>query len=145
MEEGYHIRNACAEDLRGILKVLNQLSPTSGGDPHLLLDILQEIVGDYRYCLSVVNLGDDIVGSGMLTTRCNLSHKGRSVGYLENIVVDKKHRKKGIGEAIVEHLKSAAKSLDCYKVILDCAPGTFHFYRKLDFRTIDEKNMRWDC
>ncbi len=142
MNENYFkIRKAGVDDLSSILDVLSQLSPTDGYRK-TLKDILEEIINDYKYVLLVATVDKKVVATGMLVVRLNLSHGGKNVAYIENIVVDKEHRRKGIGEAIVAKLISNSRKLDCYKIVLDCSVDAFHFYRKCGFAKTDENNMR---
>lgn len=48
----------------------------------------------------------------------NLTHGGKSIGFIENVVTDAAYRRKGIGKEIIEMAKSFAKERNCYKVIL---------------------------
>jgi glucosamine-phosphate N-acetyltransferase len=58
---------------------------------------------------------------------------GKSVGHIEDIVVDEKCRSMGISKRIIEKLFSFANEHNCYKVILDCNPRLSDFYEKLGF------------
>lgn len=138
----YNMRSVGIEDLEDLLVVLNQLSSTKEGDRQLLRDILEEIIDDNNHHIVVIEHNKKVVATAMLMTRLNLSHGGKSVGYIENVVVDKEYRKQGLGKMMVEYLINEAKKLDCYKVILDAAPGSFHFYRNLGFVRVNEPNMR---
>jgi glucosamine-phosphate N-acetyltransferase len=74
-----------------------------------------------------------IVGSGTIIIEPKIIRSGKSVGHIEDIVVDEKCRSMGISKRIMEKLFSFANENNCYKVILDCNPRLSDFYEKLGF------------
>ena len=74
-----------------------------------------------------------IVGSGTIIIEPKIIRNGKSVGHIEDIVVDEKCRAMGISKRIMENLFSFANEHNCYKVILDCNPRLSDFYEKLGF------------
>ena len=74
-----------------------------------------------------------IVGSGTIIIEPKIIRNGKSVGHIEDIVVDQKCRSMGISKRIMENLFSFANENNCYKVILDCNPRLSDFYEKLGF------------
>ena len=97
-----------------------------------------------KYYLLVYEIDGQIIGEVMLLIRLNLSHGGKSVGYIENLVVDKAYRGKGVGRKLMETASEKAKLSQCYKLILDCSDHNVPIYEKLGFSLTDEKNMRID-
>ena len=66
----------------------------------------------------------------------NLTHAGKAIGYIENVITDEKYRRKGIGTAIMTMAINHAKENNCYKVVLQSdikKTGTHKFYGKLGF------------
>jgi len=140
-----NIRLAKNQDLQAIVSLLLQLSPSSDAvSYHRLELILEKIVNDENYYILVCEVDNKIIGTSSVFIRKNLSHNGRSVAYLENMVVDKKFRSKGVGGSIMESMISISKSNHCYKIILDCSIKNVEFYEKLGFRLTNEANMRMD-
>jgi len=74
-----------------------------------------------------------IVGSGTIIIEPKIIRSGKSVGHIEDIVVDQKCRSMGISKRIMEKLVAFANENNCYKVILDCNPILSDFYEKLGF------------
>jgi len=74
-----------------------------------------------------------IVGSGTIIFEPKIIRNGKSVGHIEDIVVDEKCRSMGISKRIMEQLFCFANEHNCYKVILDCNPRLSEFYEKLGF------------
>ena len=138
------IRNANPEDLKELINVLHQLSPSEETDLEKLKPILDKITQDENHYLCVYEEDGKIIGSGLLLIQMNLSHSGQPYGHIENIVVDINHRKKGIGKAIVTHLIEKAKEKHCYKVILDCKKENIPFYEKCSMHDTGEIEMRID-
>ena len=72
-----------------------------------------------------------IIATGTIIVEPKLIHGGKSVGHIEDIVVDKDHRKEGIATNIVNKLLDLS---DCYKVILDCKDDLVDFYKLAGFK-----------
>lgn len=70
-----------------------------------------------------------------------INNNGR-VCHIEDFVIHKDHRNKGIGTKILSFVKEKAKSLGCYKVILNCNKHLVSFYEKNDF-TIYSNGMKY--
>ena len=52
---------------------------------------------------------------------------------IEDVVVDKNERGKGIGKLLIEHLINFSKSKSCDKIILNSKESNMPFYNKLGF------------
>ncbi len=52
---------------------------------------------------------------------------------IEDVVVDKNERGKGIGKLLIEHLINFSKSKSCEKIILNSKESNIPFYNKLGF------------
>jgi glucosamine-phosphate N-acetyltransferase len=77
-----------------------------------------------------------IVGSGTIIFEPKLIHGCRSVGHIEDIIVQPSHRGKGIATGLLNVLNQLAIEHGCYKTILDCKPELEELYVKSGF----EKN-----
>jgi glucosamine-phosphate N-acetyltransferase len=75
---------------------------------------------------------DKIIGSGTIIYEPKIIHGGKSVGHIEDIIVDKNYRNKGIAKNILNMLVNLAKN-KCYKIILDCKEELVDFYSKNGF------------
>ena len=80
----------------------------------------------------IPNTDIQIIGSGTIIYEPKIIHGGKSVGHIEDIIVDKNHRNKGIAQNILNMLVKLAKNT-CYKVILDCKEELVDFYSKNGF------------
>ena len=78
--------------------------------------------------LFVAEIENKIVGSANLHIQHKLIHGGCKMGYIEEVIVSKEHRSKGIGKEIINRLLQEGSKLGCYKVALLCNTGLEKFY-----------------
>jgi glucosamine-phosphate N-acetyltransferase len=78
------------------------------------------------------NIDIKIIGSGTIIYEPKIIHGGKSVGHIEDIIVDINYRNKGIAQNILNILIESSKNT-CYKVILDCKQELLDFYSKNGF------------
>ena len=139
------IRLSQEGDLEQLCGLLSQLSPQEGEAKR---DIVEEefakLRTDLNYYLSVYEEDGKITGTAMLLIQPNLSHQGRPVGHIENVVTDAAVRGKGIGRELIRYLVDFACGKGCYKVILNCTEDNAKFYEKCGFRRTGEIEMRYD-
>ena len=116
--------------LLSTLTLAPELSPTS------FLTQVRKIseYGSIVIVYVLVNGKIRITGSGTLIVEPKLIHSGKSVGHIEDVVVHPEYRKRGISGKILEYLKRLSVQWNCYKIILDCAPGLKAVYEKSGFR-----------
>lgn len=72
----------------------------------------------------------EIVASGTIIIEPKIIREGKNVGHIEDIVVAKHMRGKGISHKILDILKLFARENNCYKVILDCDNEVKNVYIK---------------
>ena len=72
----------------------------------------------------------EIVASGTIIIEPKIIREGRNVGHIEDIVVAKHMRGKGISHKLLDILKLFARGSNCYKVILDCDNEVKNVYIK---------------
>ena len=68
-----------------------------------------------------------------------LIHNGSCVVHIEDLVVDKDHQNKGIATDLIKFCFDKIKSVNYYKIILDCKKEMIPFYEKFHF---EEKNIQ---
>ena len=73
-----------------------------------------------------------LVGFGTLWTQPKYYRNNGKSGHIEDIVIDKEHRNKGLGKDLVKHIIDYAKNTGCYKVQLHCSQEMQPFYEKLE-------------
>ena len=104
--------------------------------PDVPTDVFLENLEKIRHIGSIViclDGGNRIVGCGTVIIEPKMIHACRSVGHIEDIVVNAEYRGLGIARGILNRLVELSYRNNCYKVILDCADELVGFYSKLDF------------
>ena len=129
------VRKLQKEDLwNGFLQTLDSLRQASNIDKKTAEKIFDKINENPDHIVAVAVVEGKIVGSTTLLIETKFIHNGGKVGHIEDVVVDKKYQRKGIGEKIVMYLLRYAKDQGCYKTILDCTDEVKPFYEKLGFK-----------
>jgi len=129
------VRKLQKEDLwNGFLQTLDSLRQASNIDKKTAEKIFDKINSNSDHIVAVAIIEGKIVGSTTLLIEAKFIHNGGKIGHIEDVVVDKKYQRKGIGEKIVIYLLRYAKDQGCYKTILDCTDEVKPFYEKLGFR-----------
>jgi glucosamine-phosphate N-acetyltransferase len=137
-ETDYEIRTLDYGDYRkGFLQLLEQLTIV---DTKLIGELdfvnrvqdLKDAHGHLVYVMIDNNI-DKIVATGTIFIEKKFIHKMGYVGHIEDVVVDQNYRNKGLGKEIINTLVEFARSIECYKVILDCSKENVGFYENCDF------------
>lgn len=116
---------------KNVIDLLSQLTETTPLNHHgfnKFVDSLNEM-----HQIWVLEKDNKIIVMGTLLIEKKLIHNLGLVGHIEDIVVDKNHRGKKLGNLIINLLKDIAKDIGCYKVILNCNEKVVGFYKKLGF------------
>lgn len=86
-----------------------------------------------KHLIFVIEDNMRIIATGTLLIEKKLIRNGKCVGHIEDIIVDKEYRQKGIGLIMLKYLKNISLENNCYKVILDCEEKLENFYKKCGF------------
>ena len=98
--------------------------------------IFKKIDSNPDHIIAVAEVDGRIIGSTTLLIETKFIHNGGLVGHIEDVVVDKEHQGKKIGEKIMKFLIEISKKRGCYKIILDCTDDVKPFYEKLGFKQV---------
>jgi GNAT superfamily N-acetyltransferase len=114
------IRECKEGDFEQVLKLLAQLWPEKILDEKELQQVFLRGLnsGFQSYVCAVIE--ENIVGFGSLTIKNSLWQAGL-LGYIDEMVVDKEYRGRGIGSDLLEHIIRAARERGCRRVELDSA------------------------
>jgi glucosamine-phosphate N-acetyltransferase len=128
----------CIETIKeNYLLLLSELSSTNYLENNIFLNNVERInkMGSIIVGLvkDITNDTFEIIASGTIIIEPKIMRDGKNVGHIEDIVVAKHMRGKGISSKILDILKEVAKKNDCYKVILDCNDKVKNVYIKNDF------------
>ncbi len=81
----------------------------------------------------VIEESNKIIATITLIIEEKLIHNCGKVLHIEDVVVDKLHRKNGTGNKLLEFAIQHAKDNNCYKIILDCSEDVKKFYESVGF------------
>ena len=118
----------------GFLTTLDSLREASNISRDKADKVFEKIKKNSDHIIAVAILDGKIVGTATLLIEPKFIHNGGNVGHIEDVVVDKNHQGKKIGEKIILYLLELAKKKGCYKTILDCSDTVKPFYEKLGFK-----------
>ena len=120
---------------RGYLTLLEQLTEVGNFITYQdFLDQFYRIINTDQHEIWVAEDNGKIVATGTLLVERKFIHNLGSVGHIEDIVVDLSYRGHKLGQQIVELLIGRARSIGCYKTILDCSVSNIGFYEKCNMK-----------
>jgi predicted N-acetyltransferase YhbS len=88
--------------------------------------------------LLVAEREGEVVGSLVLFIAPNLSHGGLPWALVEDVIVDQKYRRQGVGRLLMDYAIAQAKKAGCYRIGLSSDKSrqeAHQFYRALGFKT----------
>lgn len=141
------IRDATEEDLPALVALLDQLTLDVPREdigpplPQVYVDAFRRIEADGTQRLLVLEIDGRIVGSLVLLTTPNLTHKGKPYATIENVVVDESARGQRYGERLMQYAIDEAKAAGCYKLQLtshQSRTDAHRFYERLGFISTHE-------
>lgn len=117
------------------LNLLSNLSDTRIITDNIFFFQLDKIFQNGLIIIAYIEENNKIklIGSGTLFLQPKLSHGGKNIGQIEDIVVDNNYRNLGIGKNIILKLLEETKTKNCYKIILSCSENLKNYYYKLGF------------
>jgi len=86
-----------------------------------------------KHQIIVIEMDNQIIGSGTLLIEEKLTYGGCKMGHIENILIDEKYRNLKLGSILVNKLVELAKQNKCYRIDLSCEEQIVDFYEKLGF------------
>jgi N-acetylglutamate synthase-like GNAT family acetyltransferase len=132
---GHVVSPSSIEDWPGIWLLLNQLWPTACPAQETLFNIfqsnLQSGLGEYWQ----VKEDGEVIGLASLSVKRYL-WAGGNVCRLDELIVGINHRRRGIGEALVDKVIQRAGAHECRTLELDTAyhrSGAHSFYESVGF------------
>jgi len=110
------------------LELLTYLTDTPPIELKKFIDNIHDIsdIGKIVVC----HVNRKIIGSGTIIYEPKIIHGGKSVGHIEDVVVNSEYRGHGIASEIIRILIDDSKKNNCYKVILDCNYNNIEFYER---------------
>eukprot|EP01029_Cantina_marsupialis_P023373 TRINITY_DN58154_c0_g1_i1.p1 TRINITY_DN58154_c0_g1~~TRINITY_DN58154_c0_g1_i1.p1 ORF type:complete len:185 (-),score=53.34 TRINITY_DN58154_c0_g1_i1:441-920(-) len=133
------IRELRFEDMEnGFLTVLGQLTDVGECEMLKRKKLFDEITQNPFHNVYVMTDKDSerVIAAGTILIEKKFIHGCKSVGHIEDVVVDETMRGQGLGRLMVKKLTQIAMENSCYKVILDCLPDRVGFYEKCSMKTV---------
>lgn len=122
---------------KGFIELLQQLSVCNSVSDDEFKERFQELStlgDDHVICVIEDESCGKIVATGSVFIEKKFLRNCGKVGHIEDVVVDSDARGMQLGKKIVAFLTNHARSMGCYKVILDCSMENRAFYEKCGFK-----------
>ncbi|MBX7194091.1 MAG: GNAT family N-acetyltransferase [Sandaracinaceae bacterium] len=140
------VRRASAGDLEAIRALLVELGYAALASEPRLGDVLDEVLADPMRAVWLAVDEDDVLGLATTTVCLQLRLAGRELT-LEELVVRERARGRGVGRALVAHVKDEATRLGVVRVQLTTNTHRDvylrRFYPKNGFVEASSAVMRW--
>ena len=137
------LRKAASDDFEAVLGLYRQLHPADpillDGSDRAAFDI---IVAAPSLHLLVLEMAGRVVGTTYLNVIPNVTRSASPYAVIENVVIDERVRRTGLGKLIMAGTIEAAWDAGCYKAMLLTGsrnPSTHAYYRACGF-SADEKS-----
>lgn len=79
-----------------------------------------------------------VIGTGSMFYELKFIRNCSKKAYIEDIAVLKETQGRGVGREIVLFLENKALNDGCYKIVLTCDEKVAGFYRKMNFKKVEE-------
>lgn len=122
---------------KGFIELLQQLSICDSVSDEEYEERFRELSSqgdDHVICVIEDNHSGKIIGTGSVFIEKKFLRNCGKVGHIEDVVVDTNARGMNLGKKIIKFLSDHARSMGCYKVILDCSVENRSFYEKCGFK-----------
>ena len=136
------IREIVKTDLDDLLRLYMQLHdnpmPVKTAE---LLQIWDDIFQDKNHHVIVAEQNGEIVSSCVCVIIPNLTHNQQPYAFIENVITDEKHRKKGLATQCLKFAKDIALKENCYKIMLltgSKKESTLNFYKQAGYNSEDK-------
>ena len=133
------IREAKESDLLTIgkltLELIEAMSDTEGIDIKLIAENCRNLLSEANSYILVAEIEGIIVGFVNFTTRKTILHRGLS-GLIDELIIAKSHRGKGIGKQLLSSAIEKSRQLGCCEVEVSTEKTNIkarEFYRQCGF------------
>lgn len=136
------IREIAEKDLDGLLRLYMQLhdNPFPEKDDRVL-GVWKDILNDKKHHIIVAEENGEIIASCVCVVIPNLTRGQRPYAFIENVITDKDHRKKGYATACLNFAREIAVRENCYKMMLltgSKEKSTLDFYEQAGYNRNDK-------
>ena len=136
------IREIAEKDLDGLLRLYMQLHDNPFPEKNdRVLGVWKSILDDKNHHLIVAEENGEIIASCVCVIIPNLTRGQRPYAFIENVITDKDHRKKGYATACLNFAREIAVRENCYKMMLltgSKEKSTLDFYEQAGYNRNDK-------
>lgn len=136
MDEVISVLPATEDDWCRIHECLIYLADVGNIDKEKVSLIWNERLKKEIHTIVAVISGPAIVGTASYWVEPKFIHEGGRVLHVEDVAVRGDYQNKGVGRALMDYIKDSAVIHSCYKIILNCKPDKYTFYKKLGFEQV---------
>ncbi|NER12108.1 GNAT family N-acetyltransferase [Leptobacterium flavescens] len=141
MQDEINIRNATKADFNAIYQFVNELEETVFGIETQKKAFERNIINtDFIYLIAELN--SNPVGFVSCHSQNLLHHGGQKIAEIQELYVDPKNRKAGVGKKLIDELKRIAKKMDIEQLEVTSnkkRTETHRFYQRENFINSHEK------
>lgn len=136
------IREIKATDFDSLMELYMQLhdNPMPDKTPEIM-ELWKRILEDKDHHIIVAEEDGRIVSSCVCVIISNLTHNQQPYAFVENVITDEKHRKRGLATECLKYAKKIAQNENCYKIMLLTGSkneSTLDFYRQAGYNSEDK-------
>lgn len=127
-----------ADITKSYIELLNQLrpSPVDSCPVEHFRKLFEEMLAKgTTIFVAVEEKSRRIVGSVSVLLEQKLIRGGAKAAHIEDVVVDRSHRRQGLAKRLLERSIDFAKKNHCYKITLHCDISIKHVYESVGFET----------
>lgn len=130
----FNIHELCLEDFdKGVFELVNHFTRNLKDESFDLAKNNIHLFNNDSVKTLVAEYNGKIIGTAKIFMEIKLHNNLKKIGHIEDLVVEEKYRKNGVGREILKRLIKIAKENDCYKIALGCTSLTTPFYEKSGF------------
>ncbi|XP_049934426.1 glucosamine 6-phosphate N-acetyltransferase-like [Nymphaea colorata] len=121
---------------KGFISLLSQLTicpPISLDEFCSRFMEIEALDDDHVICVVEATKQGRLVATGSIFVEQKFLTGCGKVGHIKDVVIDSAARGMRLGQRVVGFLSKHARSVGCYKVILDCKPDNRGFYERCGF------------
>ena len=86
-----------------------------------------------NHMIYVIEENNVVIANITLLIEPKFIHHNQNVAHLEDFIIDLDYRKNGLGKILLQHCIDVAKSMNCYKLILNCDDKLVSYYQTYHF------------
>lgn len=126
-----------SDNSKGFVELLQQLTvcdAISDENFEARFQELRSLGDDHVICVIEDTTCGKIIATGSVFIEKKFVRNCGKAGHIEDVVVDRDYRGVQLGKKVLSFLTDHARSVGCYKVILDCSNENKAFYEKCGFK-----------